>query len=361
MTLHIFVYPFPFLTGVPAGPGLLTPDWSIRSSSISEIAVPLLYSPSLLDLSTMRCIAILATLLSAVTYVAAHGYVTSVTTDGQTESGWLPFSDPYMNPVPTRVVRKIPSDGPVLDITSTDITCNQGGNVGTSKTFDVNAGSDMTFQWTDWPADHKGPVTTFMASCNGDCSSFTASTGKWFKIDQGGYTNGQWASDKLIADGNKWSSTIPAGLASGQYLVRYEIVALHSIGHPQYYPGCVQVNVKNGGADQPSSSELTTLPGMYNEYEWPNIYTDDLDGFVVAGPKLVSFADSNSSDPSPPSSTSPSSSTSSLYSHGPSPTVTPIYSMSPPANPTSTCRTRKNGSKKRSFSVRHVHRRSFNH
>jgi hypothetical protein len=78
-----------------------------------------------------------------------------------------------------------------------------------------------------------------MASCNGDCSSFTASNGKWFKIDQGGYTNGQWASDKLIAstsdsvsdtlnhaliplfcdvDGNQWTSNIPAGLASGQYV-----------------------------------------------------------------------------------------------------------------------------------------------
>lgn len=38
-----------------------------------------------------------------------------------------------------------------------------------------------------------------MASCDGDCSSFTASDGTWFKIDQGGYTNGQWASDELIA------------------------------------------------------------------------------------------------------------------------------------------------------------------
>jgi len=38
-----------------------------------------------------------------------------------------------------------------------------------------------------------------MASCNGDCSGFKATDGKWFKIDEGGYTNGQWASDKLIA------------------------------------------------------------------------------------------------------------------------------------------------------------------
>lgn len=108
-----------------------------------------------------------------------------------------------------------------MDITNSSIACNQGGEDGTDKTFDVNAGSDMTFEWTNvrpsalyftcrltyfyaigppqWPSDHLGPVTTFMASCNGDCSTFEASNGQWFKIDQGGYTNGQWASAKLIA------------------------------------------------------------------------------------------------------------------------------------------------------------------
>ena len=55
----------------------------------------------------------------------------------------------YLNPVPVRVVRDIPSDGPVMDITSSDIACNQGGNNGTAKVFDVNAGSDMTFKWTN--------------------------------------------------------------------------------------------------------------------------------------------------------------------------------------------------------------------
>jgi hypothetical protein len=55
----------------------------------------------------------------------------------------------YLSPVPTRVIRKIPNDGPVLSISSTDIACNQGGNVGTNDTFDVNAGSDMTFKWTN--------------------------------------------------------------------------------------------------------------------------------------------------------------------------------------------------------------------
>ena len=118
-----------------------------------------------------------------------------------------------------------------------------------------------------------------------------------------------------------------------------------------------QVTVKNGGADQPSASELTSFPGMYNGYKWPDIYTDNLNGFVVAGPNVVSFADDSSSDPTPPSSSVPNS------SYGPSSTAPRPYSTSTPANPssTSTCRTRKSASKKRSFSFRHIHRRSSNH
>jgi len=54
-----------------------------------------------------------------------------------------------MSPVPARVVRKIPNDGPVTDISKTDIACNQGGNLGTNQMLDVNAGSDITFQWTN--------------------------------------------------------------------------------------------------------------------------------------------------------------------------------------------------------------------
>ena len=45
-----------------------------------------------------------------------------------------------MNPVPARVIRKIPNNGPVTDISKTDIACNQGGNVGANKTLDVYSG-----------------------------------------------------------------------------------------------------------------------------------------------------------------------------------------------------------------------------
>ena len=57
-----------------------------------------------------------------------------------------------------------------------------------------------------------------MTSCDGDCKSFDASKASWFKIDAAGYSNGKWASTKLIENGNKWTSTIPSELKDGEYV-----------------------------------------------------------------------------------------------------------------------------------------------
>lgn len=95
-------------------------------------------------------------------------------------------------------------------------------------------------------SDHLGPVSTYMASCNGGCKNFNTKDAKWFKIDAAGYDSGkkQWASQVLInskspsiqsyrvvnlsshyecgiADGNSWTSTIPASLTSGEYVGCY--------------------------------------------------------------------------------------------------------------------------------------------
>lgn len=49
--------------------------------------------------------------------------------------------------MPVRIVRTVPGDGPILDDTSKDLACNQGGETGTKKVADANAGSKITFQW----------------------------------------------------------------------------------------------------------------------------------------------------------------------------------------------------------------------
>ncbi|KAH8645367.1 glycosyl hydrolase family 61-domain-containing protein [Xylariales sp. PMI_506] len=54
----------------------------------------------------------------------------------------------------------------------------------------------------------------------------------FFKIDGIGLINGSnpgfWASDVLIANNNTWVVQIPEELASGNYVLRHEIIALHS-------------------------------------------------------------------------------------------------------------------------------------
>ncbi|KAI0374010.1 hypothetical protein BV20DRAFT_936307 [Pilatotrama ljubarskyi] len=262
--------------------------------------------------------AALALALVAPTVVNAHGYVKSYQMGGQTYSGWLPFTDPYESPVPSRIERKIPSDAPITDATSPDIACNQGGESGVKAYGTVEAGSPITFEWTNWPADHQGPVSTYMASCNGDCSSLKAPDAKWFKIDAAGYSNGKWAATQLIENGNQWTSTVPKELKAGEYLVRHEIVALHSVGQPQYYPGCAQVKVTGGGSQVPSGSSLVSLPGLYNNVKWPDIWSDSFKSFNVPGPAVAfsgSSSGSNDSDSAPSSSSAASHVASSTQVH----------------------------------------------
>lgn len=54
--------------------------------------------------------------LSAAISVNAHGYVQEIKNGGQIYTGYLPYSDPYYNPPPERIVRKIPGNGPVTDL-----------------------------------------------------------------------------------------------------------------------------------------------------------------------------------------------------------------------------------------------------
>ncbi|KAF9263380.1 hypothetical protein L218DRAFT_927969 [Marasmius fiardii PR-910] len=237
---------------------------------------------------------IILCLFASLPPVLAHGFVHTVTIDGQEYPGWNPFSDPYLNPQPSRVVRKVQSDG-FVSINDPDLPCHHDGNTGNDTAVaEVNAGSTVTFQWGYWPSDHQGPVSTYMTFCNGDCRSFSVTGAKWFKLDAGGYDADAklWASDQLRMDNNSWKSTIPASLAPGQYLIRNEIIALHSIT-PQNYPSCVQLDVKGSGKGYPSDKDLVSIPGLYDNVAFPNIYSD-FGSFTIPGPPPVSLDNSNS-------------------------------------------------------------------
>ena len=89
----------------------------------------------------------------------------------------------------------------------------------------------------------------------------------WFKVQEEGRqgTSSTWAANALMVAGGSVNYTIPACLAAGYYLVRHEIIALHSAStYPgaQFYPGCHQLKVTGSGTTKPSSG-LVSFPGSY--------------------------------------------------------------------------------------------------
>ena len=66
----------------------------------------------------------------------------------------------------------------------------------------------------------------------------------------------------MIADNSSWTTTIPKSVPSGNYLIRFETIALHSLP-AQMYPECAQIQITGGGSRQPTEDELVSFPGAY--------------------------------------------------------------------------------------------------
>lgn len=116
---------------------------------------------------------------------------------------------------------------------------------------------------------------TYMASCapNG-CVTFNSLSARWFKIQQSGLrADGTWAMKDLY-DGLPATVSLPPNLAPGEYLIRHEILALHSaqsIGGAEFYPSCAQLRVGGAQAGMPVST--VSLPGAYSDTD-PGILFD---------------------------------------------------------------------------------------
>jgi hypothetical protein len=138
--------------------------------------------------------------------------------------------------------------------------------------------------------------SAYLTPASPAANSASAGTGKtWFKIWEWAP---KWsASTGLVFDSeniNQFTFTIPKNVPSGQYLVRGEQIALHvasTQGGAQFYIGCGQINVVNGGSGKPT--DLVSFPGAYkatdpgillNIYALPAGYS----GYQAPGPKVWS-------------------------------------------------------------------------
>ncbi|CAD6445645.1 c61b552d-dd6d-4af0-b1da-487f2701b99b [Sclerotinia trifoliorum] len=209
--------------------------------------------------------------------VAAHGRVQGIVADGVWYEGYNP-SFQYDQVAPVVAGWSDPSDlsngfiSPDAYGTS-DIICHLSAT--NAKGYvNVTAGTEVNLQWTTWPSSHHGPVLDYLAACTGnDCTTVDKTTLKFFKIDGVGLIDdttipGTWASDQLIENNSSWSVTIPESLAPGGYVLRHEIIALHSAGQAdgaQNYPQCVNLWVSGTGTTTPADSDTTLGTALYTE------------------------------------------------------------------------------------------------
>ncbi len=88
-----------------------------------------------------------------------------------------------------------------------------------------------------------------------------------FKIWQDGFdtSSKKWGVDNLISNNGWVYFNLPTCVADGQYLLRVEVLALHSANkqnQAQFYQSCAQINVSGGGSFSPSST--VSFPGAYS-------------------------------------------------------------------------------------------------
>ncbi|KAF9526388.1 glycoside hydrolase family 61 protein [Crepidotus variabilis] len=230
--------------------------------------------------------------------VLGHGYVQEVTANGAKYTGYLPYTDPYYNPPPQRIIRKVPGNGPVTDLSLIDVQCNgytDGGVAGSAPApiyATVAAGSSVALNWTTWPESHMGPMITYMARAPSDITKWSPGTSAvWFKVAQTGKNSAaQWAAPTLLVNANSiYTFTIPPKLKAGQYIIRHEIIALHAAyTYPgaQVYPSCIQVQVTGSGTALPTS--FVSFPGAYTA-STPGIVYDayqNTSAYPIPGPAL---------------------------------------------------------------------------
>ncbi|KAH8889181.1 glycoside hydrolase family 61 protein [Thozetella sp. PMI_491] len=221
--------------------------------------------------------------------VAAHGAVTSYVIAGKKYPGY----DAYNTANSQKVIqRPWPGYNPITSCADANLRCNGGRSAAENAT--VMPGDKVGAIWKQW-THSQGPIMVWMYKCAGAFSACDGSGAGWFKIDEAGFHGDSgvfldaekgsgWDIAKLVGGDKQWTSTIPASLAAGNYLIRHELIALHQANAPQFYPECAQITVGGSGTAEPDASYKAAIPGYckqsdanirvpINNHTMPQTYT----------------------------------------------------------------------------------------
>ncbi|CAJ2507618.1 Uu.00g088040.m01.CDS01 [Anthostomella pinea] len=284
-----------------------------------------------------------STVLAALTgaaSVSAHGHVSNIAVDGVSYAGFDPTSAPYTTPPASIAWSNGATDnGFVLSsaLQTDDIICHLSAS-NAALSAPATAGSKVSITWNTWPETHKGPVIDYLADCGGDCSTVDKTTLKWFKVAEMGEltlgtsgTPGRWADDLIVDNSFTWTTTIPASVKPGSYVMRHEIIALHeggTEGKTQMYPQCFNFEISGSGSQSPEGVVGTALYTSTEAGILHNIYADQelssVDDYKIPGPALPSFDGSSSGSASAASSVETPAATSTAAAQTGTATATPV-------------------------------------
>lgn len=197
-------------------------------------------------------------------------------------------------------IRSPPNNDPVKDTTSPDIVCNVNGATAVPSFVSANAGDKISAEWYHdnrgddiIASSHKGPIITYIAEYFEDAGASPI----WTKIDESGYdaSSKTWAVDTLIANKGLYDFTLPADLATGKYMIRQEIIALHESDTcyatagsrgAQFYPSCIQFDITGTGSAVPSQNfDFTTGYSCEDPGIEFNLY-GTFDSYTIPGPEV---------------------------------------------------------------------------
>lgn len=166
--------------------------------------------------------------------------------------------------------RKWITNEPIFETTNQSLACNYPGTAALGS-IPITAGQNITAVYQQW-VHTVGPMIAWMTDCKGPCSDFDPTDADWFKIGEKGLLWGTielggWFQKEFSRwDGSPslWSETVPKDLKPGNYLLRNEIISLHSSHKPQFYPECAHLVVSGDGDAFPGKEYMAKIPGVWS-------------------------------------------------------------------------------------------------
>jgi len=243
-------------------------------------------------------------IFSVINTVSAHGWIDKWIIGDRNYTGFNPTIAPWVPDQSTIAWPAWNNDtGPVYSnrLNTSDIICSINATNAQLYATSVAAGSTINLHWTVWPDSHHGPIFSYLAACDGDCAAVDKYQLKWFKIAElgqilhgkGNGSVGVWASDQLRETEGAWSVTVPSAIKAGNYVLRNEIVALHSaydVGAAQFYPQCANIKITGNGTVVPSGVLGTSLYNQNDPGVHYNIYNDELKpSYPMPGPPCCEY------------------------------------------------------------------------